>query len=645
MREDNFIDDLGRSAAGLGRAAIGQGIGMAWGDEAEAWLKSKIGQGTYEENLAKIREAYGDYASQNPWTAGLAEFAGAALPAAASVMIPGAQGAAPAAVGALGRLAGRAAGSVGLGAAQGAAAGSGAAEGDDRASGAVSGALLGAALSGAVPVATGTGKSAYNWLADRLTTPTAERAERSAASKINRALEESGMTPAEITGVMARDSYLGVPSVVANASSGLGDLAEAVAQRTGPGTRTVEDTLSAQKLGSRERVNQQVVKGLNPGNYYDDLEQLQSSMKTRAAPLYREAYLYGEVMEPRVLQYLQLPQFQKAFGKAQELAEAEGRTVDFSTPTVETLDNLKQGLDRLIEAETDATTGKVTKLGAAYIAKKNEFLDELDKVVPAYKQARAVYRGDAELQDAMRSGLKEFGRLDHEQVIKRVSAMDEGQKAAFRTGVARKLYDDIMVPSQNVNAAQRVIGSPESKAKLQALFDDPAKYRLFEAALSREQQMFERSNRILFGSGTAKRREMGRDLDKSEGPSLGEVALSGATGGFTASIPAMAMRLLNSQRISPAVADKMATMLMSKSPTEVAAVVSVLEKQVAREPIAASASKAANRGITGGLSTSVYSPPAGSPPQAAQQTDIEDYQPELPEFDIEADIAAENGER
>ena len=46
------------------RAVLGQGVGMGWGDEAEAWLRSKLGNESYETALPRIREEYGQYAKQ-----------------------------------------------------------------------------------------------------------------------------------------------------------------------------------------------------------------------------------------------------------------------------------------------------------------------------------------------------------------------------------------------------------------------------------------------------------------------------------------------------------------------------------------------------------------------------------------------------
>ena len=44
---------------GAARAAIGQGLGMGWGDEAEAWLRSRLpGSKGYDAELSQINREY-----------------------------------------------------------------------------------------------------------------------------------------------------------------------------------------------------------------------------------------------------------------------------------------------------------------------------------------------------------------------------------------------------------------------------------------------------------------------------------------------------------------------------------------------------------------------------------------------------------
>ena len=82
------------TATGAARAVLGQGLMMGWGDEAEAWLREKLGQGSYKQNLEKIRGEYGQFSKEHPVMQTAGEFAGAALPMAVMAMVPGGQPAA-----------------------------------------------------------------------------------------------------------------------------------------------------------------------------------------------------------------------------------------------------------------------------------------------------------------------------------------------------------------------------------------------------------------------------------------------------------------------------------------------------------------------------------------------------------------------
>jgi hypothetical protein len=637
------------------RAAIGQGLGMGWGDEAEAWLRSKLGGEPYESELRRINREYGEYAARRPVVSAAAEFGGGFLPFAASMLVPGGQAAAPAAAArAAGPLARLAQSNVmrgaALGAGAGAVSGAGSAQPDDRAAGATTGAALGAGLGVALPLAVRGGAAGAGWARERFL-PTEGTIDRRAAEKVNRALGEANIKPADIGPMIALDRAAGIPATVANLNPALVDLAETVAQRSGPSARRVEDVLGRQTRGSRERTYMQTRKALQPGNYYDDLTKLQKEMRTKAAPLYDAAYARGEVTDPDVLKFLELPQFQKGIKRAETLLRAEGRDIELYRkvvdpvtgkevnefiPTVESLDQVKRGLDALIEKQTDPVTGKMTELGAVYTRKKNEFLSALDAAVPEYGQARAVYRGDAELARAMRSGMNEFGRMDHEEVAKLVGGMSPSEMDAFRTGVVRDLYGKIMNSSGNMNAAQRLIGSPETQAKLQPLFDSPAKFEMFRAALERESQLFQQANRVLGGAATGRRLQARERFE--EGPGVGQVVGDTIMGGFSGSLTNMAARLARSATMSDDVADKVAQLLMSNQPSEVAAAVKLLEAYGKKAVVTSGRQTAAELGTVAGTTATL--PPA--PPAETEPPGIEETAPTAVSGpDIDADIAAE----
>lgn len=621
------------------RAFLGQGLGMGWGDEGEAWLRSKLGGQPYEQALQQIRQEYAQYARENPGTAMAAEFAGGMAPAIGMMFVPGAQPAAAAqmqrtTLGTLGRLAA-------LGGATGAVSGAGSATEGERGTGAVVGGTLGTVIGGGAPVVLRGAKGAGQWLRERLA-PTEAVISQRAGEKMTRAMRESDLMPQQIEQMMAKDRALGVPSTLANVDAAMADLAEAVAQRTGKGTRKVEKTIRQQQTGARERTYQQVQKGLQPGDYYSDEANLVSQLRKKANTVYDEAYAWGDVDDPRIVEALKNPQFQQFFQKARGIADTEamaaklrgedpskyalpeiykptGKFTDSGAeileltklPDVRTLDYIKRGIDATIESGFAGKGLSKTEASALRDLRK-VFVNAIDEATggdqSAYRNARKAYAGDMEVIDAMRAGMTDFGKLDHEQVIKLVSEMGNAEKEAFRTGVARSLYGQIMDTAQNRNAANNIINSPETAAKLQPLFDDPAHFRLFKAALEREAQLFQQANKILAGSQTAKRGALKEALE--EEPGVGQAVVQGALGNFGGALSGLVNRFANSATITPQVADKLADMLMAKNPSEVGAVVKFLEDYAAGQVPKAVKSTAGERGAVMGTTTSIFNPPA-----------------------------------
>lgn len=597
------------------RALIGQGVGMGWGDEGEAWLRSKLSNEDYDTTLADINKKYSKYKEEYPVSSTALEFGGAAIPAVGSLLLgPETGGAAP--VGVLKTIMNSpyAKNAMLTGPVGGAVQGAGMAAPEDRGLGMAEGAVLGGVTGAAMPLITRGGKGAVDWLRDRLAPSDALIAER-AAGKVSEAVKEDELTPRDVNRTVMYDYARGIPSTIANVSPSLVHLADTVAQRSGPSGRLVEEVLGEQKAGARERVYQRAQNEISSGNYYDDIKKLSSELKAKAQPLYDKAYDHGIVEDPEVLKHLKLPQFQKAIGAARELLEADGRSLPTEdvfdatgakigekiTPDVETLDHLKRGLDRLIEGQTDATTGKVTALGGVYIKKKNEFLNALDEAVPDYKEARRVYAGDIEVINAMESGYKDFSKLDHEEVQHLVGNMSSAEKEAFKTGVVRHIHSLTMDPTNNMNAAAKVIQSPETQKSLSVLFDSPAHFDLFKSSLLRESQLYNQANQILGGAQTGRRIQSRERFE--QGPAL-DAVITEAVSGFHPidALGKIATRVGNRAFMSDKVAHKVSELLMSKDPHEVAAAVKTLESYDAKAKTGAYVSEQVESGLTMGSS-------------------------------------------
>ena len=324
------------------------------------------------------------------------------------------------------------------------------------------------------------------------------------------------------------------------------------------------------------------------------------------------------------------------------IADAEGNIKVGSVPDVRTLDYMKRAMDAMIKSGYSSTDATVKTQATTLKGMRNELRDRLKAVVPEYDTALTKYAGDMEVIDAMRTGMEKFRGMDHEEVAKLVKGMSPSEKEAFRTGVARDIYGQIMNPSTSRNSAQNIIGSPEMQQKLMPLFDDPAHFNLFKAALERESQLFNQANSILANSSTARRTQMNQAFEGDN--SMGEAIGNAITGGFWSSLTGLASKAAKSTTMTQDTADKLATMLMSKNPSEVAATVKVLEDYAKKAaPREARATKA-EIGTTMGTASAIYPSPEPKEKSPDIGSDIESIPVDIKgapdiESDIEADLA------
>ena len=196
----------GYEAGGLkdiARSVLGQGLGLGWGDEGEAWLRSKLGDERYEDALAEIQASNRAYAENNPIGSIVGEVAGGLIPTAAAYLATPFTGgaAAPAAAATtarMGMLAPRIAAQLpnwmkgaAIGAGEGAIAGAGMADqGESRAEGAAMGAAIGAPLGAVAPVAIDAVQGALDRRAIRRAA--SQVPDDSAYAALRRRMEEEG---------------------------------------------------------------------------------------------------------------------------------------------------------------------------------------------------------------------------------------------------------------------------------------------------------------------------------------------------------------------------------------------------------------------------------------------------------------------
>jgi hypothetical protein len=544
------------SMANIGRA-VGQGLGLGFGDEAIARVRAKMEGRPYEEVVKEEREAYQRFQEKNPFVALGTELISGAVPTIGMAMIPGAG--TPGAVAGATRMGmaakslsqympkfmtgtmGRAAGSA---AATGAVAGAGSAVEGERGSGAATGAATGAVLGPTVAKGIQLGGQGV-MAAKNAIRPSPNTVEQRATNKVLEAMGRDEMDTGKLVDRLNKDINLGVKSTIMDATPSLSTLGEAVVTRPGSGRKILGTGLNERLEGGREAAAARALKDIGKGvDYTAQEDKLVGTLRANANNLYDTAYAHGSVDDTRILKVLEDDTFKKAFREAQAISSKEARAAELrgedpsrfilndiyeldkdgnmlsvgKIPDVRTLDYIKRGIDALIdkgykgEGMGKAEANALKDLRKAYIS-------VIDENVPEYAAARAKYAGDMEVLDALRLGRTDYlsPKMLPNEAKKLVSSMSDAERDALRAGVAQSLLTKVMDAPQQVNAAQRIIGAPATRKRLEALFDDPNEYKVFEAALQRESELFRNAQDIVRGSRTANKTEALKDLKAGNG--------------------------------------------------------------------------------------------------------------------------------
>lgn len=655
----------------IARALLGQGLGLGWGDEAEAWLRSKLGGEDYESELSKIGQEYARFAKERPVLAPALEFTGGAAPAlAALAATPFTGGAtAPAAIAAGSRVLAPALKGALLGGATGAVAGAGAAEPERRISGALQEGLGGTIFGGAIPIVGRAGRELFDWGRGMLT-KAPEVVERKAAERLAAASEEQGIGPQELLAKYLSEETAGRPGMLA---LNLPDLAETVAQRGGTSPKIMEEEISKVMEGGGKYKSQRerlfdLTKQLSNKKFYTEKKDLLDKLRGNARNAYEDAYSIGEITDPTIMKMLEKdPDFADAFKEAQIIARREATAAELrgedptpyklrpiyqtvleegkdpvekvsAVPTLRELDYIKRGMDAKIESLYKTNPAQASSLKKV----RNDFRDALDRVTEVngespYKKARQQYAGDIELIDAIDFGKENFRKMPKEELADKYNKMTSSEQEAFRTGAVQKMYDDIMTPGQNRNFAAAFL-TPDMKDKIKILMPSNAQANMFLAAMKRESDLFRTTNQILKNSRTEKRSQMRKAFEDS--PDLPVAVAEALTSGGT-SLMKSAANLASRATMSDKVAQRVAELLTSSDPHEVAAAVKLIENY---GTMAQKSSVRQGLGETAAIMGAAAAQPA-APKEKQPERDIfreiQKAQESLPERDVFKDIQEE----
>ena len=545
----------GQAVLGTARNFL-QGATLGFGDEMEAAVGYGLGKlglqddYSYEDIRKAIENQRLGVSQQYPKLSAGAEVTGALalalLTGGQSIPARAAAGTVEAAP-SLGRQMLR---QGGTGALYGGTTAAGKAEGDivDRALAMPEGAVLGTVMGMGTPLGMAGIKKGWEFGKSLFTGQRTTEAADKAKQLIIESLRRDEITPTEAANRIAELEAKGVPDVMLPEAAGRATTQRlsAAANYPGGGIDTVSEKL-IQNVQNQSTLLPQYLSqafGVKGGNSSQMVDSILASRAAQAKPLYNKAYFadpQGTVLryvnDPKVTELLKLPQFKDAAKEATDLLRAEGAIPAKGnvslTPTVQNLDNIKRGLDVLIDKQTDAVTGKMTPLGRIYVGKKNEFLAALDNAVPEYKAARAAYAGDTEAASAIKLGRQVITASDDQwrDITKQLAAMPPGNRGLAAFGVLDELGLKLDAAAQDVGTRApdltQLLTRVRNAKRIEQFIPNEAERKLYRERLAALQTKATVKNAVIGGSRTAPLSAEMQDI--TSGPTSGE--LSSLAGG------------------------------------------------------------------------------------------------------------------
>ena len=580
-----------------------QGATFNLGDEIAAGataLGSKVGlldKGiTYDMALDTIRQMQGNFQQEHGGRALVSTIAGAIPTAIATA--PAALAAMPARLAQGATIGARLGQGAVMGAEYGAAAGFGQGEGGaaNRLSSAGTGATVGAATGIAGQGVAEVAKPLARYGLEGLRQTREALGYGSPSNMANRAIisaaNRAGITPDEM---LARMQQSQVPLSMADVGGiPMQRLARAVVTQEGPGSERAVSALTERQAGRGDRLVNAFRQYVSPMD--DATQTIDDIIKARAAqgaPDYQAAMETAPQWTSGLERMAKDPLIQRGLARGREImrieANARGTTFDpndyilnserrissgygmpkeiqrnmLEVPNMRALQAAKIGLDDILEGYRDPVTQRLNldQRGRAINELRRSFLNELEKVNPAYAEANRNWGAATDLKNAVDRG-RSFLRGDIDLNERAIASLTPAEKAMFRVGAARELRRQVETTRGTNDALRKFFGTTEQTRRLRALFDSNEDFMNFQKVLLDEQLAQRTEGTMLGGSQTAnKQQELGMLAGAYQAPT----SASNFTANILRGLGNMAVGGSRTRR-----ADELAPLLYGTNPAEVA---------------------------------------------------------------------------
>jgi len=340
------------------------------------------------------------------------------------------------------------------------------------------GAVIPAALTGVGKVAGGVsrlfkGRNADQVLANRITT-----------DRASEALGELQKGRISVLADVAGDEVQGFTRAVGKVSGGARNV--------------VADALEGRSEAAVTRVSNALSKNIsNVETYFGNLDDLAKARASAASPVYREAYSKGAQLKVNT-RLNTLLNDQRIVSAMDESRATLGVSAEARRNSIEAIDGAKKILDDRIGTAFTNNQGELVK---ATRRLKNELLQEADRQVPKYKEARKIFSDFKSLENSQEAGLL-FDRQTPEQLKKLIGLMDNTQKEAFKIGVRQNLQTIVSRTADQADPAKRIFGNQLKRDQLKTIFGEGDQFNAFSRAMREEIRAAKTKFKVLGGSRT-----------------------------------------------------------------------------------------------------------------------------------------------
>lgn len=338
---------------------------------------------------------------------------------------------------------------------------------------------------------------------------------------IFKAIKADGNTADDLSRQAADADANGVPYMIGDSGENARGLMSASARAPGPGRTKAIDALDDRQGALADRVVSHIERDLGPiANPHKVADDLMTQASDAAGPLYEAAYAksgagaFASKIEP----LLTRPSMKKAFAKAYRIAQEEGRdptTLGFDidqagevtlkrVPSWQTLDYVKRGMDDVVEAYRDPTSGRLNldTEGRAINNTLRTFVKAFDKANPDYAAARNAYGGPVRGVNAMNDGRKALN-MTADDLEERMRGMTDYEREMFALGARRAMAELVESKGDTANVVHALVGTGKKRAMLARLFGDKAGFDRFVKTLDMENEAHQTFKRARTGSPTA----------------------------------------------------------------------------------------------------------------------------------------------